>query len=52
MFNKIGLAKINTDRGGLNIKVEGVDAVSPIHYVVLYAVEGNTWIAGCMAYWV
>ena len=46
------LTRISVDKGGINVKAAGVDAISPIHPVVLYIVVGNSLVVGCMAYWV
>lgn len=44
------MTRINTDKGGLNIKVIGSNAISPNHHVVLYVVVGNSLVVGCMVY--
>jgi len=46
----MGLTRISIDTGGFNIKVLGFDAISPIHHVLLYVVEGKRSVAGCMVY--
>ena len=46
------LIRISIDKGGFNIKALGFNAISPIHHVVLYVVEGKGSVCGCMVYWV
>lgn len=50
MFNNMRLIRISVDKGGFNTKVLGFNAISPIHHVVLYVVEGKRSVAGCMVY--
>jgi hypothetical protein len=44
------MIRISVDKGGINIKVSGVNAISPIHRVVLYIVVGSSLVVGCMVY--
>jgi hypothetical protein len=46
------MTKISIYKWGINVKAAGVDAISPIHHVVLYVVVGNSLVVGCVAYWV
>ena len=44
------MTRISVDKWGINIKVLGFDAISPIHRVVLYMVGGSSLVVGCMVY--
>lgn len=44
------MTRINTDTWGVNVKAAGSNAISPIHHVLLYVVEGKGSVAGCMVY--